>query len=272
MTDSAGTIRILSINIWDLPIPLPFTSKRRRLNDLLRRFPAEGADIVLFQEVFRPRFRQQMAAHLNGYHADPFLRASRRLGPLRMDRTGGLVTLSRWPIEQARFIPARHFAGKKPDEQIGRKGWMWTTLATPAGSLHVANVHLYAGNSPRDARVRGLEVRHMLRSVPSDGPVLLAGDFNMAVGFEMPEHGPTGFDLMRRAGLDEVADGLSDGMATMSPSTNRWANYVLWHRPDRRLTQVFTRGLSVVTPPRLALDDPPVSDHYGLVVELAITR
>ena len=263
------TIRLLSLNIWDLPVTLPFTDRTHRLNDLLERLPAMNADIVLLQEVFRPAYSRQVAARLSGFHVDGYHAQRRRLGPLIMDAAGGLATFSRWPITHSAFIPAHRVAGMKPDEKIGRKGWMWTTLATPDGPVHLANVHLYAGTSPRDARVRTIQVRHMLRTVPAPGPIVIAGDFNMSVGYEFPAKGPTGFDLLDSAGFREVADGVTDGIATMSTARNMWARYVPWHRPDRRLTQVFLRGpLTVATPPALCLDEPPVSDHFGLVVEI----
>lgn len=264
-------IRLLSLNIWDLPITLPFTDRGRRLAALLARLPGERADIVLLQEAFRHTFRRLLVERLAGMHADAMLHHVRRTGGLTMDASGGLTTFSRWPMRESLFVPSRRVPGMKIDERIGRKGWLWTPLETPQGIVHVANVHLYAGNAPRDARIRALQVRQMLRSVPPTGPVVIAGDFNMAAEYERPDTGPTGFDLLRAAGFREVADGRSDGVATMAPSRNRWARYLPWHRPDRRLTQVFLRGPFTVTAPvRLTLHDPPVSDHYGLLVELAI--
>lgn len=266
-------IRLLSLNIWDLPVTLPFTDRRRRLNELLERLPAYDADLVLLQEAFRPALAREVAGRLNGFHADGMHGRSRRLGPLPMDAAGGLATFARWPITATRFIPARRVAGMKPDEKIGRKGWMWTTVETPDGPVHVGNVHLYAGTSPRDARVRSIQTAHLLRTVPADGPVILAGDFNMSGGYEFPAKGPNGFDLLAEAGFREVADGTTDGIATMSTARNKWARLTPWHKPDRRLTQVFLRGsLAVATPPALCFDDPPVSDHFGLIVGVGTER
>lgn len=269
----ATTIRLLSLNIWDLPVTLPGTERRKRLPSLLDRLPGERADIILFQEAFRPAFRREVLARLPGFHADPFLDARRWVGPLPMDTSGGLATYSRWPITHSEYVPARYVAGMKPDEQIGRKGWLWTTIATPAGPLHVANVHLYAGNSPRDARMRSIQTRHLIRTLKVDAPAILGGDFNMSVGHEHPAKGPTGFELCKAAGLREVADSRTEGLATMSAVKNKWARYAPWHKPDRRLTQIYLHGpLTVVTPPRLCLHQPPVSDHFGLVVDLTVGR
>ena len=61
----------------------------------------------------------------------------------------------------------------------------------------------------------------------------------------------------------------------MAPSVNRYARYTPWHKPDRRLTQVFYRGPGIERgpePPTLCLHRPAVSDHFGLRVQLALAR
>ena len=83
------------------------------------------------------------------------------------------------------------------------------------------------------------------------------------------------FDLLAEAGFVEVAGGSSDGLVTMAPSVNRYARYTPWHKPDRRLTQVFYRGPGIERgpePPTLCLHRPAVSDHFGLRVQLALAR
>jgi endonuclease/exonuclease/phosphatase family metal-dependent hydrolase len=165
----------------------------------------------------------------------------------------------------------------KPDERIGRKGCLWTRIDTPAGSLLVGNVHLYAGNTPTDAHVRTIQTRDLLhhgQSTP-DEPTVMAGDWNWDIDFEHSERGPTGYVEMVQAGFREVADGRSDGIATMDPRHNPFARYVPWHRPARRLTHVFYRGAGLGAGPEspsLCLHDPPVSDHYGLRVTLTRER
>jgi endonuclease/exonuclease/phosphatase family metal-dependent hydrolase len=192
-----------------------------------------------------------------------------------MDATGGLLTLSRWPIVSQRHQPARRFRSFRLDEWIGRKGCLWTRVRTPAGDVMVGNVHMYAGNSPLDARIRAIQARDILRQgeLRHGLPVLLAGDFNWDLDFEHSERGPTGHTILLEAGFREIADGRSAGLMTMDPKTNRYARYVPWHRPPRRLTHVFFRGERLgpgPEPPTLCLNDPPVSDHLGLRVTLAL--
>jgi endonuclease/exonuclease/phosphatase family metal-dependent hydrolase len=163
----------------------------------------------------------------------------------------------------------------KLDERWSRKGCLWTRIATPAGEILIGNVHLYAGNRPRDARVRTFQVRQLLAygQLTEGVPTIMAGDFNMAAEHEQPSRGENGFAHMARAGFTEVGGGWSPGITTMAPSSNRYARYMPWHRPDRRLTQVFYRGPGLYrgdAPPTLCLHEPPVSDHFGLCVTLRL--
>jgi endonuclease/exonuclease/phosphatase family metal-dependent hydrolase len=272
---TAVPLRLISINIWDLPIPFPGLDRTLRRERLRARLPRQHADLLLLQEAFLPGFRRTLLAALADYHADALARAERRRWLLRFDGAGGLLTLSRWPIPSTVFQPSRHFRGMKLDERIGHKGVLWTHIASPAGPLLVGNVHLYAGTRPTDARVRALQVRQMVQHPALDPgvPTVLAGDFNMAAEFEQPARGPTGFDVLREHGFNEVADGFSPGLLTMAPSVNRYARYLPWHRPDRRLTQVFFRGPGIrpgSEPPALCLHTPPVSDHLGLRVTFTL--
>lgn len=274
---SGITVRVVSVNIWDLPIRLPRTQRGARHRRLLAALPTLDADLLLIQEAFRPRLRRQLLQTLPHLHPDALARATRWFAFLHMDAAGGLLTLSRWPIHTTVYQPARRFRGMKPDERIGRKGCLWTHIVTPAGDLLVGNVHLYAGNTPLDAHVRAIQARDLLEHGQSrpEVPTVMAGDWNWDLEFEHSERGPTGYVEMVQAGFREVADGRSEGIATMDPRGNRFARYVPWHRPARRLTHVFYRGPGIHAgpePPSLCLYEPPVSDHYGLQVTLSFDR
>jgi endonuclease/exonuclease/phosphatase family metal-dependent hydrolase len=269
------TLRVVSINIWDLPIWLPRTQRRQRHRRLLAALPRLDADLILIQEAFRPRLRRAILRALPGLHTDALARSGRWFLFLHMDGAGGLLTLSRWPIVETRYQPSRPFHGMKPDERIGRKGCLWTRVTTPAGDLMLGNVHLYAGNTPLDAHVRSIQTRRLLErglSAP-EIPTAMIGDWNWDIEFEHSERGPTGHVELLQAGFREIADGRNAGIATMDPRHNAWARYFPWHRPARRLTHVFFRGPGLDVgpePPALCLHDPPVSDHYGLRVTLVL--
>lgn len=264
-------IRLVSINIWDLPIHVPFGDRHGRRRHLLDQLPALDADIVFVQEAFRPEFRARLRAHMPHAHCAPDPDPSRRVLWMRMDRHGGLMTFARWPITHATFQPWRTPPRQRIDERIGRKGCLWTRLDTPAGALLVGHVHMYAGVANGDARARRVQTRELLTRGQLDDhtPTLLMGDFNMARDVEVPHEGRTGFDHLDAEGFVEIAGGMTGTLATMAPLRNRYAAFVQRVRRGRRLTQVFLRGVHPgSTPPRICLDDPAVSDHFGLAAEL----
>lgn len=262
-------VRLLSLNIWDLPVGFPGHDRARRRARLLEALPAAGADVILIQEAFVPGFKLALARTLAGYSSDAFLEVRRRVRWLPMDGSGGLVTFSRIPIIRSHYQPFRSWSGMRPDERIGRKGVLWCELETAAGRILVGNTHLYAGCGAREARVRAMQTRGLLRQLDRlpPLPVVVAGDFNMCIEYENGGRS-TGFERMEQAGFREVATGRSTDLVTMSPSRNGYARLAAGRWPERRLTQVFVRGIEPAGLPEVCLHEPPVSDHFGLTVPL----
>src|SRR5204863_1837921 len=118
-------IRLLSINIWDLPVPLPGFARSRRRRDLLAHLPSADADLVLIQEAFLPAFKVQLASVLAGHTPDHYFERRRRHLLLPMDGSGGLATFSRLDLVSSTYFPFRFWRGMKPDERAGRKGCLW---------------------------------------------------------------------------------------------------------------------------------------------------
>ncbi len=253
---------------------MPGLHRRHRRQLLLRLLPGLGPDLILIQEAFIPRFKTRLAAALGGYETDGYLGSTRRVGPFRMDASGGLLTFSRWPIASSRFVTFSRIPRSHVDERIGRKGCLWTEIDTPAGRMLVGNTHLYSGMGVFNARARAAQARDLevfsssLRALPT----VIAGDFNMAAEHEQPGHRATGFDILSDAGFSEIAGGSSSELVTMAPSVNRYARFPPFHSLDRRLTHVFFRGgvRPGKEPAATCLTDPPVSDHFGLMVPLQV--
>ena len=262
------------MNIWDLPVPFPGLHRRRRRALLLELLPGLAADLILIQEAFIPRFKARLAESLDRYHADAYLGSSRRIGPFRMDTSGGLLTFSRWPIARSCFLAFATVPRSRIDERIGGKGCLWTEIETPVGGLLVGNTHLYAGIGVFNARARAAQAGDLLAQFGSLPPLptVIAGDFNMAAEHEQPGYRATGFEMLRAAGFSEIAGGSSTELVTMAPSMNRYARLPPFHSLDRRLTQVFFRGglQPGPEPATVCLDDPPVSNHFGLMATLEL--
>jgi len=119
-------IRLLSINIWDLPVPLPGCGRRSRRRHLLDSLSRTDADIVLIQEAFLPSFRPRLAAALERHQPDPFFSGRRRAYLLSMDTSGGLTTFSRLPLVQSRYGAFRcwyRWRNLFLDRKLAAKAW-----------------------------------------------------------------------------------------------------------------------------------------------------
>jgi endonuclease/exonuclease/phosphatase family metal-dependent hydrolase len=132
----------------------------------------ERADLMLFQEVLRPReggpgavdgLAQALGMHLS--FAAGF--------ELRNGEQEGLAVLSRYPILETRVIPLqRHNLLWKSRRRVA----LAVAVQTPAGHLQVYNLHL---DTRVNLKARLEQLRPVAEEAATDpGPVLVGGDFN----------------------------------------------------------------------------------------------
>ena len=162
------------------------------------------------------------------------------------------------------------------------------TVDSPGfGPVRVINLHATAGGAYRRKRRLGAPDRRSAQIAqaiefacrPFDGTVVLAGDFNCD-----PAADPTADGLLREASFRDVAAGLPDDarpQGTWDPANP--LNQGRAGGPARRVDHIFLRSGSgrgvTVSSVRTVLDKPlvplpdgeplPLSDHYGLLAELA---
>ena len=278
-------VSVLTLNIWALPIPLPREDRRARMERLPEALRRADADIVMLQEALHPRDRDKLIRALTGDGYETSATGTRRLGGLvRVDATGGLVTLSRFPVVSSAFHPLPVPRGAKCSERLGRKGALRCVVRTPLGPLTCVNVHLYAGVRPADRAARLAQLRALpLDGAPGELATLLAGDLNASP--PDPEAGsdadaPEVAWLARQGFRDAAAEAAAPGSpgATYAVSDNPYA--AMWADPargDLRLDFVMVRPASTmsatVREARVVLNDQAalVSDHYGVQVEFALS-
>ena len=259
-------IRLLGLSLYsDVP---HVDARAAHLAPALR---ALDADIVLLQELVPGHAKRRLAAELGGSHphAAGLAEDGRFYGT-------GLLTLSRHPVEAASCTP---FARQTLDEGLfGPRGAVCCTVRTPGlGPWRIVNLHVTAGGAWSRDRRRATACRRAqiaeavsIASGAFTGPVVLAGDFNS----DSPPPVEDGFmdaagapDPAGAGGTWDPANPLNRGKATGEA---------------RRVDRIFVRqgrGAPVsVVRARIVLRDPvvplpggatvPVSDHYGLLVEL----
>ncbi len=283
------SFRVVTFNAWVLPVRVPSQQRQRRLRQLPQALAALDADVFVLQEMFDARARRRIVQALApSYQTTPNATASRRsLGLLRMDETGGLLVLSRWPIIRHRFFPHPRRVGRKPDERIGRKGAMIFHVDTRSGPVTFLTLHLYAGTKPRDSRVRLAQLGpllEILEAEASGAPVVFAGDVNTSPTVRYPE--PPGPDnpltpeyaaLLAAGFVDPVPHdpGSAIRLATWVPSRNRYAALPYQEtKTDERYDYVLVRsgaGLRwEVKDTRTVIDgaNEHLSDHVGVLADL----
>ena len=240
------------------------------------------ADIVLLQELVPQRVKARLVAELRDLypHRAGIAEDSRFYGT-------GLLTLSRHPMADA---SCTSFAQQTLEEGLfGPRGMLACTVDTLGlGRVRVVNLHATAGGAYRRKRRLGAPDRRRAQIAQAieaagaafDGAVVLAGDFNCDPAADATTDG-----LLQAAGFADVTAGLPNDarpQGTWDPANplNRSRRVA---RPARRVDHIFlrsggSRGVTVSSV-RTAFDEAvvprpdgeplPISDHYGLLAELA---
>ena len=175
-------IRLATLNVWALPEPLG-RDVTQRIDAIGQKLPSLELDLIAFQEVWTQDAMDRLEA--DGRRAG--LRHAWRGGP----RHGGLLVLSRYPIDEVSF---ERFALQGEAERVvtnleylSGKGFATVRLSTPAGPLLVVNTHLHASYSSaaphRHVPHRTVQAIQMAtRFVHRSEPIVALGDFNFREG------------------------------------------------------------------------------------------
>lgn len=178
-------LTVITMNCLGLPLPVP--GLRRRLQALGKALAATGAHLACLQEVGRWR-------HLG------LLRQDERSWPYALAVAypyapkGGLVTLARIPALAPDYHAFREWSSPinmNTPERFQGKGVLQTCVQVGEHSVVVLNTHLAANYSARwthtnrYARVERAQLKEIaaiVRAVPLDTIVVVAGDFNVPRG------------------------------------------------------------------------------------------
>ncbi|MFD7449702.1 poly(A) polymerase [Kitasatospora sp. NPDC059827] len=253
---ATATLRVVTWNtLWDrYDADRIATARRRPL--LLAELAATDADVIALQEV-EPALVVQLLA-------EPWVRERYVLGT---DPSGrdvpehGLLVLSRLPVLEA----GRHALGP-------HKAVTAVTVRTADAPLTVAAVHLSSDHSTDGPARRQAELTRLAEGLAGvEGELLLLGDFNDA------RSGPDGpaAALGLRDAWTQV-HGRGDDTPTFDPTVNPLAAVSsLTGRPGRIDRVLYRADRAGATAAALLGDRPTAdglhpSDHYGLVVDLAL--
>jgi endonuclease/exonuclease/phosphatase family metal-dependent hydrolase len=268
-------IRLATLNAWAIPEPIG-RNVLARMDAIGEKLPDLDLDVIAFQEVWTSdaALRLQRAGQRAGLEHCWF--GDDTFGD------GGLLVLSRLPIEEVRFEP--FLVKGEPErvamnlEYVSGKGFATVRLATPAGPFLLVDTHLharYTSSTPHKYAPHrtGQAVQMTTRLIESDLPMAAVGDFNMREG--EPDYRV----LTDILGLTDVAVALDSRQNTTLHASPYRAPAGL----DRRKDYVFVRsGASRKFVPEaisrsfdeiLEIDGQPggYSNHAGLIADLQLT-
>ncbi len=224
-------------------------------------------DVVCLQEILWRRYPSSVAADFP--HAAYVPR-----GPALK---GGLLTLSRWPIEEPRYLEYRVRSGRRPDllHLLLRKGLLITRISVAGRPVTVVNTHLLAnpaGDWSRSnpyARAEEAALDQLARAVSADrrDPLVVVGDFNVPRGSWLLD------EFLAKVGLRDVLAG--DCRPTYRPTPKIPSPAALDHvlvrpTPSEKMAVkaelVFQERMSL--PGGRAIH---LSDHFGIEASIKLS-
>lgn len=236
---SKTEVRFLSLNMFMRPPGVSTKGandcKEERL-DLFVSDHADNYDVICLQEIFgtwtsrRRRLRAQVQKHgllYSTYSRMP--RCFTTLPPKFSD--GGLLILSRFPIVETRF---HLFTAGADVDKFAAKGVLYARLDVHGRHMHVFTSHLQASyfyeadkgtSAARKQQVREMKefVRDMTSGEGGEGPIVVAGDFNIdRFAAELDEYDVL-LDTLQAVTREDPASGVKtcmvDSMAGRHEST-----------------------------------------------------
>ncbi len=273
--DPPATLDVLSYNVFLRGPSLLFRDDHDRRS---RGIPAAlaGYDVVVLQEAFSDAHRNRIVDAL----ANAYPYHTRIVGRDRFfKQDGGVILLSRWPIE---VEDQRVFDACAQSDCWAKKGVVYARIRKGERRYHLFGAHLQAeyGNSDRtkirSIRARQLEtVRALIDSlaIPQDEAVLIAGDFNI----DLLRGDPNGeFGAMLATldatlpsphpGPDPAASYDGPNNTVASSSTSERLDYIFYSRGHAAPTRAFNEVLRLRDAAGLDLSDHhAVHGHFSFV-------
>lgn len=172
-----ASIKIVTLNIWDLPLWF-VRDRKERIEHIAAYLNKSDADFICLQESFDPRHRKIMNALLEHYQSTDVNPRYRNTFFISFDTTGGCVTFSKFPILTTSFILFRKSFFSI--EFFSGKGALIALINTPYGILRVVNTHLHKKSFLFDETIRLQQLEYLFEYLRTNEslPTVIAGDFN----------------------------------------------------------------------------------------------
>lgn len=240
-------LKVLAYNVWELRYLFAQSGQRERTC----RIPAEifalhpDLDVFVFNEVFMGGcFVNDSLTLRDIMEAHGFVHYTATVGEpgtITKPENGGVFIASRWPIKYEEQLVYKN-AQRGTADFLSGKGCMYAQIEKTVGSdnkvYHIFGTHLQAQNGSSIDEVRVAQAGEMQafmveQNIPSDEPVIYAGDLN-ADKINNPEHAQDVL-MALKSNLPEIVGDLE---ATYDSDINtvffdnyetyQWLDYVLY--------------------------------------------
>ena len=250
---TASSHRRLRVVTWNIHKGVRGMAFRKRLeiHNMQSAVASLDADIVCLQEVRRINHKE--AAHFPhwpdlpqaDFLAPPGYEAAYRTNAFTKHGEHGNALLSRYPV-------AAHAHEDMSDHRFEQRGLLHATVRVQERAVHVIVVHLGLIAASRQRQMAQLSA-YMVRDIPKDETVIVAGDFNSPIA-------PV------RWAQAALGHGKAEGLHALRGHATFPSRL-----PLVQLDHVFVRHGSVISShvPQ-GKDWAKMSDHLPLIVELDI--
>lgn len=281
--NNSSILSILTLNTWGLPVWYGKSTSAKRYEKLTDELFATHADIVCLQETFNPKIRKYIALLLekkfNSLTDHTCNRYSNKI--IKLDCFGGLMTLSKYPIIKETFYPFPVNNNYTLIEEIGRKGFLVSTLMIDGQYINVINTHLFSGDNTNAEEQRLKQTQFMdsiIVNTPEYNcfPMVLAGDMN----FQHPSS--TNINtLLKKSNVftfvNETAqwqEGESDFVDSDFTYDHKYNLFASKKEKRQKLDYIFWKNLTKNIKPIhgkvLFTESNSVSDHNGYMYEFSL--
>lgn len=180
-----NTFKILSLNVkmidWYTAMPSQTLSmivphkRRKKIIDFLKTC---DHDVVVLQEAFNSGFQEIIKRDLQKIF--PYQMTYRPKTHLFRWINNGLMTLSRYPLTDARFLEFKDLRGA--DGWVPKGATIATVLAPKPFKIFNTHMQAFEGEESDRLRIHGVQEIDRFLQIESDDeiPIILGGDFNVS--------------------------------------------------------------------------------------------
>jgi endonuclease/exonuclease/phosphatase family metal-dependent hydrolase len=174
-------LHVLAYNIYMRPTSLFRNGQAIRVPLIAQEILRDYYDIVVLCEAFDDDVRAALVTRLSSAYPH----RSRILGSdVDVRQDGGVMILSRWPIENANGEQRLFGTSCLGSDCMADKGVMYVRINKNGTRYHIFGTHTQSGGEPSRMEMRKVQFRVIKtfiddKKIPNSEPVIIAGDLNV---------------------------------------------------------------------------------------------